>query len=65
MTLAPCGCVREVTEEHDVVTALCAGHWANKDQMDAGIRAASDAELDYFVGQLGRGKRCERIWKPA
>lgn len=58
-----CQCVREVTDEHDVVVELCAVHTGDiTDEMDARVQRPLDDELDQLVKAHALGRRVTRIW---
>lgn len=60
--VAICGCLGDQTEEHDVIVRLCAEHQAKAPELDAGLRQASDYELDHYVREHAGGRRSKRIW---
>ncbi len=57
-----CGCRREVTNDEDVLTDLCAGHLAIEDEATRKIRQILDYEMDCCVQEHAGGRRVERIW---
>lgn len=59
---AACGCLGELTNEHEVVVQLCGEHQAVAPEMDAGLRQALDYELDNQVREHAGGRRVNRIW---
>lgn len=59
---AACGCLRDCTEEHDVIVQLCREHQLRAPEMDAGLRQASDYDLDELVKEHAGGRRVHRIW---
>lgn len=59
---AACGCLGDLTAEHDVIVQLCAEHQERAPDMDAGLRRASDYELDELVRAHASGRRVRRIW---
>lgn len=59
---ASCGCLGDSTKEHDVIVQLCREHQLRAPEMDAGIRQASDYELDELVKDHAGGRRVHRIW---
>lgn len=58
-----CTCVREQTDEVEVIAALCAAHAPHAEEYDAGLQRALDQELDALVHEACGGKRVARIWK--
>jgi hypothetical protein len=58
-----CGCVRETSDEHDVITSLCAHHAHVASLADHRARSVLDQELDQTIREACGGKRSKRIWR--
>lgn len=58
----PCGCAREVTEDHELIVAQCAPHSATNHDFERSIMSGLDIELDNAVSAAATGKRVTRIW---
>jgi len=59
---AACGCLRDCTEEHDVLVMLCTEHLGLACDMDERVQPVLDYELDQAVREHAGGKRVQRIW---
>lgn len=60
---ASCGCLRDCTEEHDVIVFVCEEHLHKSVEFERAAHRNMGLELDDLVREAVRGRKCERIWR--